>query len=118
MKIRNVVSSLLLGAVISLPVYANPENSDEQTIDLMAEFADKPEQHQALAKYYKAESVKAQKKVELHRQMRKNYIGYAKTPDAPSALKAHCDELIKADEATIKAYDAMAAEHEKEAQKK
>lgn len=117
MKIRSVVSSLLLGAAISIPVYAHADNNDEQTLKLMSEFADKPEQHQALAKYYKDESEKAKKKLELHRQMSKNYMGYAKSPGAPNALKSHCEKLIKADEATIHEYDALAAEHEAGAKK-
>lgn len=117
MKIRNVLSSLLLGAVISMPVYVHADSNDEQILKLMSEFADKPEQHQALAKYYKEESESAKKKLETHRKMSKNYIGYSKIPSAPNSMKTHCEELIKAYEAAIKEYNALAAEHEASAKK-
>lgn len=111
MKIRNVLSSLLLGAVISMPVYVYADSKDDAIVKLVSDFADKPEQHQALANYYKEKSADAKKDLEVHRSMKKGFTSNSKFTGAYGNMQSMCDELIKSDEAAIKAYDTMAAEH-------
>jgi hypothetical protein len=112
MKIRNVLSSLLLGAVISMPVYVHAESNDDAILKVLTDFADTPAQHESLAKYYKEQSDTAKKNLALHKQMKARYVSYSKMQMRPSSMTTHCDELIKLDEAAIKEYDALAAEHQ------
>jgi len=117
MKIRNVLSSLLLAAVISMPVYVHAHTKDDAVVKLVSDFADKPEQHQALATYYKEKSAEAKKDLETHRGMKKGFTSNSKFSGAYGNMQSMCDELIIADESAIKAYDTMAVEHEKMAKK-
>ncbi len=112
MKIRNVVSSLLLGAVISMPVYVHAESKDDAVLKVLTDFADTPAQHASLAQYYKEQSDTAKKNLALHQQMKTRYVSYSKMTMMPSTMTTHCDELIKLDEATIKEYDKLAGEHQ------
>lgn len=111
MKIRNIASSLLLGAVFSLPIYVHADSKDDAIVKLVSDFADKPEQHQALASYYKEKAADAKKDLEVHRSMKKGFTTNSKFAGAYGGMQSMCDELIKSDEAAIKAYDAMASEH-------
>jgi len=116
MKIRNILSSLLLGAVIAMPVFVHAENADDAIVKIVSDFDGKPEQHIALANYYKEKAVVAKKDLEIHLSMKRAYINYnGKNSGAYGSMLAMCDELIQSNQAAIKAYEEMASEHEKDA---
>lgn len=117
MKMFNVLCGLLLSAVVSLPIYvqAATETKESSIEQLVSELAEKPEHHKALAQYYKEKSDEAKKELDQHQAMKKAYFGSSKMPGTVNAMQSHCEQLIKSDELAIKAYNAMAAEHEKAA---
>lgn len=117
MKISKIVTSLLLGAALSLPMFVQAGSQDDDIVKLVSELADKPEQHQAIAKYYKEQAAEAKQAAEHHRAMKKAYVANVKATGAAASMNAMCDELIASSEAAAKAYSALASEHEKSIKK-
>ena len=66
MKIIKIVTSLLLSVVLSLPMLVQAGSQDDDIVKLVAELADKPEQHQAIAKYYKERAAEAKAEADHH----------------------------------------------------
>lgn len=114
MKKLSVFSAFVLSTALLLPVLSMAADTIPTPIEnLISEIADKPEQHQAIANYYKEKIVEAKKELATHTKMRKAYeVGYVKSQDAMAGMRKHCDKLISNAESTIKAYEALAAEHE------
>lgn len=115
MKMRRLIPSILLGLAVTtaaVPVFAD---TDGKAIEqLIATFADKPEEHVALAKYYREQAAEARNQVAHHRQMRQGYQrGGPKVESMFAGMRSHCDNLIKTYDSAAKEYEQMAAEHEK-----
>ena len=117
MKIVKIVTSLLLSIALSLPMIVQAGSQDDDIVKLVSELADKPEQHQAIAKYYKERAAEAKAEADHHRAMKKAYIGNSKAPGANASMNAMCDDLISSAEAEAKTYSALASEHEKMSKK-
>jgi flagellar biosynthesis/type III secretory pathway protein FliH len=120
MKISSVLSALVLGAALTFPVIVVASEPNHAPIEkLITEMADKPDQHHAIAHYYKDKIVEAKKDLAEHTKMRKAYeVGYAKNQTAMEGMRKHCDKLISNAESNIKEYEAMTAEHDAGAVKK
>lgn len=120
MKRLPVFSAFVLSTALLLPAFTMAADTVSTPIEtLIAEIADTPEEHQAIANYYKDKIVEAKKDLALHTQMRKAYkMGHAKNQDAMTGMHKHCDKLISNAESNIKEYEALAAEHEAMATKK
>lgn len=124
MKTRKylVRQALTLVLAMAMPIVAfaqqetQTENQAEKTLEtLMIEMATKPEQHQALANYYKEKADMARQELEQHRAMKQAYTGYRKNEKAKESMLKHCDRLISMDEEAAKAYDQLAKDHEQAA---
>ena len=114
MKKINYIPALLFSALISLPVNVAADTSNQPIEKLISELADKPEQHAAIAKYYKEKAEEAKKAVERHKTMKSSYVSFNnRHPSGFGSMKSHCDKLIKAYETEAEEYEQMAAEHEK-----
>lgn len=122
-----IARRLLLSLLISLPALSIAESlpSNAAQIDietLIAELPTKPENHQIIAAYYKAEAEVAKKQVERHQSLKKSYINITKNlTNAPgslnkySGMQRHCDRIISTYETAASEYEQMAKEHEAEA---
>jgi flagellar biosynthesis/type III secretory pathway protein FliH len=120
MKTLPVFSAFLLSTALLLPVFSIADDTVSTPIEkLISEIADKPEQHQAIANYYKEKIAEANKELAMHIKMRKAYeVGYVKNQDAVVSMRNHCDKLISNVESNIKEYEALVAKHEGIATKK
>lgn len=120
MKKLTVFSAFVLSTALLLPAYSMAADTVSTPIEkLISEIADKPEQHQAIATYYKEKIVEAKEDLAVHTKMRAAYqMGSAKNQDAMAGMRKHCDKLISNAESNIKEYEALAAEHEAIAMKK
>ncbi|MDR7089765.1 MULTISPECIES: hypothetical protein [Cellvibrio] len=120
MKKSSVFSAFILSTALLLPAFAIAADTHSTPIEkLISEIADKPEQHHAIASYYKDKITEAKKDLAMHTKMRKAYeVGYVKNQDAMAGMRKHCDKLISNAESNIKEYEALAAEHEAIAMKK
>lgn len=118
MKVTKTVTTLLLTTALTMPMFVHAATPDADIVKLVSELADKPEQHQAVAKYYKEQAAKAKAEAEHHRAMKKAYVSNAKAaPGASATMNTMCDDLIASAETAAKAYSGLASEHEKEAKK-
>lgn len=117
MKRLNVVSALLLTAIISLPVFVVAEPLETPIEKLISELAEKPEHHQAIAAYYHQKAEEAKKALAEHRAMKPSYKSFSKDKTLTTAMTTHCDRLISASEVMVKEYESLAKEHEDAAKK-
>jgi Skp family chaperone for outer membrane proteins len=127
MNIQPIARRLLLGLLISLPALSMaetaPSNAAQVDIEkLITDLPTKPENHQVIAAYYKAEAEKAKKQIEYHESLKKSYKNATKNlPGSPGSLNTysgfqrHCDRLISAFETQASEYEQMAKEHEMDA---
>ena len=101
-------------AVISLVLLAAPSSAKEpeggSLEQVFVESASTPEQHQALAKYYRGKAEHERREAANHKAMGSAYGGTKMT--IAQAEKAHCEKLAALHESAAKEFDEMAAEHE------
>ncbi len=89
MKTSSVLSALVLSAALTFPVLVVAAEPNPTPIEkLISEMADKPDQHHAIAQYYKDKIVAAKKDLAEHTNMRKAYeVGYVKNQTAMDGMK-------------------------------
>ena len=82
---------------------------------LIPQLATTPEQHKAVAAYYRGEAAEASAEAARHRHMAKTYNqgNYGRKMQ----MKEHCDRLAASYDALAKQYEELAAEHEASASK-
>lgn len=97
-----------------MPAFAIAADTNSTPIEkLISEMADKPEQHQAIANYYKDKILEEKKDLAMHIKMRKAYeVGSYRNQTVMAGMGNHCDKLISNAESNIKEYEALAAAHE------
>lgn len=120
MKKSSAFYAFVLSSALFLPMAGMAADDNSTHIEkLISEFADKPEQHQAITDYYQDKIAEAKKDLAMHSKMRKAYeVGFVKDRGVRTNMSKHCDKLISNAESNIKVYEAMAAEHEAMATKK
>ncbi len=109
----HIAIALALGA---FALSAGPSFADGNSPSLeqfVIEAAETPAQHTALANFYKASAAEARAEATRHNQMGRAY-GPGRMSEH-QRMKEHCDEIAKNFTATAKAFDGMAAAHEKAA---
>jgi hypothetical protein len=82
--------------------------------ELVSRMADTPEEHQAVADYFRGKAEAARAEAESHQRMGKSYTGASKLRDREQ-MKQHCDAIAKAQGAIADEYEALAKLHEAEA---
>lgn len=115
MKHSLLLSALVLGVSLALPVQANSATPPVEK--LIAELAEKPANHKVLAQYYRDQAAAVTKDLAKHKNMRDNYDHYNKSTGPGNAIRMHCDRLIGNLESTKTEYEAMAELHAAEAKK-
>lgn len=116
-NIPRVISLLLLSATVSMPLATAAQSGVTSIEKLIAEMANTPAQHQALAQYYRDKAEAGKKDLAEHKSMRQAYMGHAKSPVNAQSMRMHCDKLVSLSEAEIKEYEDLAALHESEYKK-
>lgn len=105
-----------LCALVALPSPGMAESKETKSLEVMAaEGATTPEQHQALAAFYRQKAADARAVVRDHKLMAASY--HTKSPEGQSGMSAHCAGLADAAQKEATEYNAMAAEHEEMANK-
>ncbi len=112
-----------LAAALAALVFAGPlsslaagESPDHKSLEaLLVEFANTPQEHLALAGYYRGKAADARGAAVEHRAMAKHYAsGKLLQRDA---MKAHCEGLAKQFDAAAAEYEQLAAGHDAEAKR-
>ncbi len=105
-----------LGLVVGLALLAAPHVAAETAPieELVSRMADTPEEHQAVADYFRGKAKAALTEAETHARMGVNYVGGSKMRDGQE-MKKHCDAIVKAQTAIADEYEALAKLHEMEA---
>ena len=107
---RRVLSMMfalaLLGAAPTFSRAADTTSLEE----LAAGMADTPEEHKAVAAFYRGKAEEARAEATRHRTMGKTYAGGKYVQK--KAMEGHCEGLVASYESIAKQYDELAAEHE------
>jgi len=114
MKLFNAHQILLLGAILVAAVHVNAQPEEAPIIQLINEMADKPENHQAIASYYRTMATNARAEAGMHRTMKESYShSHATLKGQPGArmTASHCDRLIELNMSAAAEFDALAALH-------
>lgn len=104
-----------LATLLAFPVTGFAEEAKSLEA-LAAESASTPEQHQALAAYYKGKAEEAKAEAKLHQGMALSY-GSKGGGGSGAGMATHCANLTKAAQQAATEYEALAAFHEGEAKK-
>ncbi len=106
----------LLCALVTAGVPAGSSSADVQTRALkrlealIANMAETPTQHRALAGYYREQATEFRELAIAHRKLARRY----ESTDPPVSRRKveHCDELAALDEEMAKKFEALARTHE------
>jgi hypothetical protein len=82
-----------------------PATADQYLEDLMIENADTPEEHTALARYFRMKAAEAKALAEKHRTMGRNY---RQRPKPLPTMKKHCDRIAELNEELAAQYEELA----------
>ena len=103
---------------VAITVYAQ-QPTEEPVITLLNDIADKPENHLAIAAYYRTLAREALAEAETHKTMRNtyrhNHQAFKSGTATDQTLARHCDKLVKLKEEAATEYEELAKLHEAEA---
>jgi hypothetical protein len=113
---RLAVAFVLLASLALAPGFAVAQEEAPSLEQVLAETADTPAEHAALAGYYRGKADEARALARRHKSMGHAYVG------GKSAQKQHfqnhCRKITEQQEKIAQEYDAMAKLHDEEAKKK
>jgi len=121
MKFSKLFFTIILAAAlaVSFQTQAETQAAEEPILELLSRMADKPEDHKAIADYYRKMASKAREEAGLHEKMKGKYSrhDHGQTKGAATGLsnQKHCDRVIKLQQSVAEEYDALAVLHEKSA---
>jgi len=111
-RILSVIFVLaLLGVAPPLVTAADTLSIEE----LAAQLATTPEQHQAVAAYYRGQAEQARAEAQRHRKMSARYAGGKYVQK--KAMEDHCAKLTASYESLAAQYESLAADHDAAAAK-
>jgi hypothetical protein len=109
---------LVTAVVVSIQTQAQPQVTETPILELLNNMADKPEDHKAIADYYRKMAAQAKEEAGLHEKMKVKYNhdhGKMKGMAASGNTKKHCERIIKLQQSVAEEYEALAKLHEKSA---
>jgi hypothetical protein len=124
MKTVKVACVIMFLTLVAATAAASAQASAQQgaqapIVKLLNEIADSPEQHLAVATYYRTLASDALAEAEKHRAMRDayrhNHQRFKTGAAAGQSLQQHCNRLIELHEAAAREYEELAMLHEIEA---
>lgn len=105
---------LLAGAMLlTAAPRAHAAGEEGDLVELLVESADAPQEHQALAKYFRGLAEERRAQAAQHRSMAKHYGGEKATLRQQG--KEHCDRLVSLNEQEAVQYEALAEMHDAQA---
>lgn len=114
------MKKIFLMSVLALgTTFSNNALSESVTTPLeklVSELAEKPEQHAAIANYYKDKAAKAREEAAEHKKMASTRVGHSKSPLTQQNWENHCKKLSSTLEEAAKEYDELAKLHSESAQ--
>jgi len=111
------VALIAVGLALAPIGLAWSHDEDQSSLEqILVESATTPQQHAALAKYYRGKASEARERAAEHKRMGASYGGTKMA--IAQAGKEHCDKLAALNESTAAEYDKMASEHDSLATKK
>jgi len=109
MKKYVLLSVIAVTSTIAINAFSEPATDSIEK--LVSEIADTPEQHIAIANYYKEKAAKAREEAAEHARMASKRIGHSKSALTQENWKNHCKKLSSTLEEAAKEYDALANMH-------
>jgi len=106
---RVLSAALVLALVGIVPAIAAAQTQSIE--ELATGLADTPDEHKAVASYYRGKAEQARNEAAIHRRMAEAF-GIGKYTEK-KAMKEHCEGLTATFESQAKQYDALAADHDK-----
>jgi hypothetical protein len=109
-------SVLALMAVVMVLGSSPPVRAGEgegNLVELLVESADTPQEHKALAAYFRSKAEAHRAAAARHRSMASHYGGQKETLRKEG--KQHCDRLVSLNDDEAAQYDALAKLHETQA---
>lgn len=103
----------LAAALAVTPAAAWTAEGTTSLEELVSKMADTPEEHQAVAEYFRGKAQSAMAEVEIHQRMGRSYGGGKAS--AAAQMKVHCDRIAEAQALLAKEYEELARLHEAEA---
>ena len=95
----------LVGVVPAISIAQAPSLEE-----LASGLADTPDEHKAVASYYRGKAEQARNEAAVHRRMAEAF-GIGKYAEKKT-MKSHCEGLVATFETQAKQYDALAADHD------
>jgi hypothetical protein len=111
MKMNRLYAVALAFCLAGIPAFAIGASTPLE--ELVSRMADTPEEHQAVADYFRGKAKAAREEAQTHVRMGTNYAG-GKVRETME-MKKHCDAIAKAQTAIADEYEALAKLHEAEA---
>src|SRR5262245_6246577 len=106
---RRTIATLAAGCLLALaPMLGSAQASGDAgdgLIQVLVDSATTRDQHQALARYFRAEAAEARALAESHAKMSRSYSG---KPGELRNMTKHCSEISKLNENLAGQYDALA----------
>jgi hypothetical protein len=108
-----VYALALAASVAVLPVLGWSAGGATSLEELVSQMANTPDEHKAVADYFRSRAEQARAEANVHKRMGKNYGG---TKIAAAAqMKQHCEQIAEAQETVAKQYEELAQLHDAEA---
>lgn len=113
---RRIAVALLFGTLVLSPGISLADEELPSLEQLVVEMADTPEQHAALARYYRAKAADARAEVARHEGMAGSYARRGKkTGVQQQKMQKHCKELSASYSAMAGEFDGLARLHDEQA---
>lgn len=120
MKFTKLICTIVgvVALVVSFQSHAQMQTAEAPIMELLNRMADKPEDHLAIADYYKKMAIKAREEAGLHEKMKQTYQhSHAKMKGQAmgNTMKKHCERVIELQQSAAEEYEALADLHEQAA---
>ena len=110
---RRMIATLAAGCLLVLaPAVGWAETSgggNAGLLQVLVDTANTPAEHQALARYFRAQAADAKALADAHMAMTRSYSG---KPGELRNMNKHCDEIVKLNQDLAAQYEAMAKAEE------
>ena len=115
---RRTIATLAAGCLLALAPaagWAQAPGGSDNLLQVMVDSATTPAQHQALARYFRAQAADAKALAETHQSMSRSYSG---KPGELRNMSKHCDQIAKLNQDLATQYETMAKAEEAAAARK
>ena len=106
-----MIATFAAGCLLAMAFGAESAQADGDTnlLQVMVDSANTPAQHQALARYFRAEAAEAKELAQTHQAMSRSYSG---KPGETRNMNKHCDQIAKLNQDLAAQYESLAKAEE------